>query len=313
MITITINGKKVRTHTGRTILEVARAHGMAIPTLCHNDALQPYGACRLCIVEIEQNGRTMIESSCTYPVSDGLMVKTDSPRVIEGRRMVIELLLARCPNVKIIQELAAEYRVTDIPAQWSKDNDYCILCGLCVRACNEVVRAGAIDFAGAGIGKIVDSPFHAPAENCVGCGSCAFVCPTGIIKINDFEQTMLCMPGECKQEGPKREISNWQVEQSLKICEKCGNPFAPLPLLKKIAEEYSYQMDFFRLCPSCRSYPAVDQDLCTACNACIVVCPVGAAQFIADGDDQKSQIFEQNCCGCQSCTEVCGWGAVKVK
>ena len=109
MITITINGKKVKAREGQTILEVARVHGISIPTLCHNDALKPYGACRLCIVEIEQHGQTVIESSCTYPVSEGLMVETGSPRVIEGRRMVIELLLARCPNVKIIQELAAEY------------------------------------------------------------------------------------------------------------------------------------------------------------------------------------------------------------
>ncbi|MDX1269706.1 MAG: 2Fe-2S iron-sulfur cluster-binding protein, partial [Oceanisphaera sp.] len=130
------------------MLEAARSAGIHIPTLCYNDAVAPYGACRLCIVEIEKNKRKTIEASCTYPVEAGLVVKTDSPRVKEGRKLVIELLLARCPNVKVVQELAAEYGVADSSPDWTKENEYCILCGLCVRACNEVVQANAIQFAG---------------------------------------------------------------------------------------------------------------------------------------------------------------------
>jgi len=314
MVTLTINGKNVKAREGATVLEAARAAGIEIPTLCHNDALEPYGACRLCIVEIEQNGRTIIDSSCTYPVSDGLTVTTDSDRVIEGRKLVIELLLSRCPNVKKVQELAQEYEVADFAREWDKDNEYCILCGLCVRACNEVVQAGAIQFAGNGSDRIVDSPFHTSAEDCIACGSCAFVCPTGIIKKNDLETTAVCTPEGTEEEGPKREILNWQVEYDLQICTACGNPFAPVIHLKKIAEEHGYQMEFFSRCPSCRSYPEIDEELCTACNACIVVCPVGAIQFIEKGqEDQTSRIFKQNCCGCHSCTDVCGWGAVKIQ
>ncbi|MBN2108687.1 MAG: (2Fe-2S)-binding protein [Deltaproteobacteria bacterium] len=312
MTKIIIDGRTVKARRGATVLEAARAAGITtIPTLCHNDALAPYGSCRLCIVEIANNGRTTIESSCTYPVTEGMSVKTNSPRVIEGRKLVIELFLARCPNVKKVQELAREYGVQDSAVEWGKENEYCILCGLCVRACNEVIKAGAIQFAGRGKNKVVDSPFHLPAEDCLACGSCAFVCPTGIIKLQDRTATAVCTPEGTREKGPAREITNWQIEYPLKTCAACGNPIAPLPMLKKIAEEHCYQMDFFNLCPSCRTYPAVDTDLCTACNACIVVCPAGAAQFVEDGQDQKSHIFTQNCCGCHSCMDVCGWGAIK--
>ena len=114
MVTLKINGKKLKVKEGLTVLEAARSAGIEIPTLCSNDALEPYGACRLCIVEISKNGRTAIESSCTYPAEEGLAVKTDSPRVIEGRKLVLELLLARCPNVKKVQQLAvAAYKAID--------------------------------------------------------------------------------------------------------------------------------------------------------------------------------------------------------
>ncbi|MBW1839873.1 MAG: (2Fe-2S)-binding protein, partial [Deltaproteobacteria bacterium] len=192
MVTLKINGKKIKAKEGSTLLMAARANGIEIPTLCSNDALKPYGACRLCIVEIAKGGNTFIDTSCTYPVEEGLVVKTSTPRVVEGRKMVIELHLARCPNVKIIKQLADEYGVTESAREMGKDNEYCILCGLCVRACNEVVKVGAIQFAGKGIDKVVDSPFSKTAEDCIACGSCAFVCPTGIIEKNDIASTALC-------------------------------------------------------------------------------------------------------------------------
>ncbi len=103
MATLKIDGKKITAPEGATILEAAREHDIQIPTLCSNQALKPYGACRLCIVEVGKNGKTSIETSCTYPAEDGLEVRTDSARVREGRKLVIELYLARCPNVKIIR------------------------------------------------------------------------------------------------------------------------------------------------------------------------------------------------------------------
>ena len=143
MVSLKINGKKIKAQGGTTILKAARAHGIEIPTLCSNDALESYGACRLCIVEIRKNGRVAIETSCTYPVEEGVEVKTDTPRIIEARKMIVELHLARSPNVKVISQLAEEYGITESARQMGKDNEYCILCGLCVRACNDVVKAGA--------------------------------------------------------------------------------------------------------------------------------------------------------------------------
>ncbi len=313
MITLIIDGQTIKSRDDTTVLFAAREAGITtIPTLCHNDTLEPYGSCRLCLVEIIQNGKTTIECSCTYPAIEDIEVKTNSPRVIENRRFVIELLLARSPNVKKVQELALDYGVNNIPEQWNRNNEYCILCGMCIRACNEVVQAHAIDFSGKGLNRIVDTPFHVSPSECIACGSCAFVCPTGIIKLKDHTTTRVQEPEGVIEKGPTREITNWQVEDELQICNSCGNPFISLSLLKKLSEKYSYNMNFFNLCPSCRTYPSIDTDLCTACNSCIVVCPVGAAHFIEDGEDQKSHICTQHCCGCHSCIEVCGWGAIKI-
>lgn len=306
MVTLKINGKKVKAKEGSTLLEAARSNGIEIPTLCSNDALEPYGACRLCLVEIANKGGSIIESSCTYPVAEGLTVKTDSPRVKEGRKLVIEMLLARCPNVKKVQELAQEYKIADSPLDWGKDNEYCILCGLCVRACNEVVKAGAIQFAGEGAEKIVDSPFHQPAEDCVACGACAFVCPTGIIKKNDLETSAVCSPEGCEQTGPQREILNWQVEYKLQECTLCGNPYAPVPQLDKILKEQNFLKEFFNICPSCRKYPVIDEDKCLGCGGCMENCPIGALELDDKGGyDKKAKVYTENCTACHTCEHFC--------
>ena len=106
MVSLKINGKKVKASEGTSNLNAARANGIEIPTLCSNDVLEAYGACRLCIVEIKKSGRVAIETSCTYPVEEGLEVKTNTPRIIEARKVIVELHLARSPNVKVISQLA---------------------------------------------------------------------------------------------------------------------------------------------------------------------------------------------------------------
>jgi bidirectional [NiFe] hydrogenase diaphorase subunit len=311
MVTLKINNKKIKANEGSTILEVARDNGIHIPTLCSNDALESYGACRLCIVEVTQGKRTIIESSCTYPVAEGQEVKTDSLRVVAGRKVVIELLLARCPNVKAVQKLAEEYGVKDSSPEFGKDNEYCILCGLCVRACNEVVEAGAIQFAGKGADKIVDSPFHASAEDCIACGSCAFVCPTGIVKKNDLESSAVCSPEGTKEEGPKREILNWQVEYELQKCLSCGNPFAPAPHLTKLTKKFNALPQFFSYCPSCRKYIEIDEDKCLGCCSCMENCPVGAIEVDDSGGyDKKAKVYTQNCMACHTCERYCPAGAI---
>jgi bidirectional [NiFe] hydrogenase diaphorase subunit len=311
MVTLKINGKKIKAEEGSTLLDAARAKGIEIPTLCSNDALKPYGACRLCIVEIRKTGRTVIEPSCVYPVKEGLEVKTNSPRVIEARKMVLELHLARSPNAKIIKQLAEEYGIKDSAREMGKDNDYCILCGQCVRACNEVVKAGAIQFSGSGVDKIVDSPFSKTAEDCIACGSCAFICPTGIIKKNDLVSTSLCSPEGCEPTGSQREILNWKVAHRLKECKSCGNPYAPEPHLEKVKREKNLPNEFFDICPSCRQYPVIDEDKCLGCGGCMENCPCGALELDDKGGyNKKARLYVENCTACHCCESLCPMNAI---
>ena len=220
-------------------MEVARDNGIDIPTLCHNDALEPYGACRLCLVEIVKDGRSRLVTSCLYPAEEGLVVKTASPRVIANRKMLIELLLARCSENKVIQDLAREMGVekTSFKPEYLERND-CILCALCVRACQEVVGVSAISLANRGVMKEVAPPFLDSASACIGCGSCVYICPTECIKMEDIDDT--------------RIIHNWKVEFKLKKCKVCGNHFAPEAQLEYIINKWNLPEDFFDVCPNCK-------------------------------------------------------------
>ncbi|NIR87377.1 2Fe-2S iron-sulfur cluster binding domain-containing protein, partial [Candidatus Bathyarchaeota archaeon] len=148
MINLTINGAKVRAEEGSTILEVARFYGINIPTLCYHDELPPYGACRLCMVEIDDGKRTRLVASCLYPVKEGIKVRTHTERLIKGRKLILELLLARCPNSKTLQDLACKRGLEQV--RFQMENEDCILCGLCVRMCAEQMGSGAIGFVGRG-------------------------------------------------------------------------------------------------------------------------------------------------------------------
>ena len=175
MITLTINGLDVSMEKGTTLLEAARFLGFPIPTLCHMDGLSSYGACRLCVVEIGEGSNARLVSSCTYPVQDGLKVRTASSRVLRARKMVIELLLASCPQSKIIQDLASAHDVRR--QRFRQEHEDCILCGLCVRICEEQMMAKAIGFSGRGETRRVGTPFDIKSEQCRLCGGCLYVCP----------------------------------------------------------------------------------------------------------------------------------------
>ena len=153
MITLKINGVTARAERGATILEAGQFLGFPIPTLCHMEGMSPYGACRLCVVEIGEEPRSKLVSSCTYPVEEGLIVRTASKRVVRTRKMILELLLASCPQSKTIQDLAAAHEVGQQRVR--QEHEDCILCGRCVRMCEEQMMAKAIGFRGRGEGRSI--------------------------------------------------------------------------------------------------------------------------------------------------------------
>jgi len=188
VVNLTVDDKEIAVSGGQTVMAaVQRLPGIGdIPALCYHPAIKPYGACRLCTVEVSEDGgnRFKFVASCLYPVKEGLVVRTSTERVRKLRKGVIELLLARCPNVRRIQELAEEYEVEK--PRFALGDQECILCGLCVRACQEVIGKSAIGLVNRGIYREVAAPFYAyelGEGECIGCGDCAFVCPTGAIKM----------------------------------------------------------------------------------------------------------------------------------
>ena len=175
MINLTINGIDVQVERGTTLLEAAKFLGINIPTLCYNEGLSPYGACRLCVVEIRDGTASKMVSSCTYPATEGLRVFTHTERVLNARKMVIELHLATCPGSKIIQDLASKHGVRQV--RFKQEYEDCINCGLCVRMCEEQMMAKAIGFVGRGDKRHITTAFDIKSDVCRLCGACMYICP----------------------------------------------------------------------------------------------------------------------------------------
>lgn len=174
-VKLTINGKKIRAQSGDTVLEAARDAGTEIPTLCYHEALVPTGSCRLCVVEVTQGGRTRTMASCVTPVAEGMKVATDTPELKKIRRTIVALLEARCPDLEVIKSLARQFGLRKNP--FPKEDSDCFLCGMCVRACQEIVGVGAIGIANRGPDSEVIPPFSVESSVCIGCGTCAAICP----------------------------------------------------------------------------------------------------------------------------------------
>jgi heterodisulfide reductase subunit A len=175
---LTINGAPVEVEEGSNLLSAVEQAGVKVPTLCHHKALTPYGACRLCVVEVHAPGRApAIHASCSYPALDGISVFTHSERVTRARRIVAELLLARCPDAEAVRRIATELGVRDTRIR--KKYDDCIYCGLCVRMCQQRMGRAAIGFSGRGPRKKLEPPFGKHNPVCWTCRACDFICPTG--------------------------------------------------------------------------------------------------------------------------------------
>ena len=186
MVTINIDGKTVEVLEDTTILKAAEKAGVWIPTMCHSEYFEPYGVCRLCSVEVVRGKRSRIVTACNYPVRGGMTVHTNSEKVKGLRKIIMELMVSRWPNVKVVKEIAQRLGV-EKPRFDSLERDEaenaCILCGMCVNMCNDVVKAGVLGFAHSGIKREVVLPFDERSDQCIVCGACAHVCPTGHIKV----------------------------------------------------------------------------------------------------------------------------------
>ncbi|MDP8254143.1 MAG: 2Fe-2S iron-sulfur cluster-binding protein [Candidatus Alcyoniella australis] len=180
-VKVTINGRSIEVEQDTTIVQAAEQLRIHIPTLCYNENLAPYGVCRVCMVEIDDGRRKRMVPSCAFPIRREISVSTNNERVRRIRRSVLQLLLARCPNEPVVKKLAAEYGVdAPHPRMLIKDDD-CILCGLCVRTCQQIVGVAAIGFEGRGYERRVVPPYDEQNSQCLACGACAYVCPTQCI------------------------------------------------------------------------------------------------------------------------------------
>jgi len=235
MVSIVIDGRKVKAKEGSTILENARELNLDIPTLCHHEELSPFGACRLCAVEVKTNGKWQITTACNTPVEAGMEVKTTTDRVRESRKMAAELLYYRYPETETVRELAEKLGV-EVFTEKGEEND-CILCGLCVRTCREIVGVSALTFQDRGLGRDIDEPrIEFNPNACIGCGSCAYVCPTGFVQM--------------ESEGDKRII--WNKVFKMVPCEVCGRFFAPEDQLRYISKTTGVPFSKLTTCVSCR-------------------------------------------------------------
>jgi NADH dehydrogenase/NADH:ubiquinone oxidoreductase subunit G len=183
-ITLKIDDKEVKTEEGTTILEAAKQAGVQIPTLCHLEGLEPYGACRICSVEIERRGRSRVVAACCYPAEEGLKVVTRSPKIDKMRKTIIELaaVMAGEDVAGETRALASEYHadLSRFRARVPMEPTNCILCGICVRRCTEATWDSPIGFMGRGVNRrIVRYPER--EVTCAICNYCRHICPTGRI------------------------------------------------------------------------------------------------------------------------------------
>ncbi|BBO86035.1 2Fe-2S iron-sulfur cluster-binding protein [Desulfosarcina ovata] len=191
-IRLEIDGKSVTASEGMTLLEAARGAGIKIPTLCYHEKLEPFGGCRLCIVEVEERGWTKMVVSCVFPAAEGLVVRTRSEKIDRIRKMIIELLLAHAPDAFELLDLAKEYGADR--NRFEKEASFCIHCGLCVRYCAEVKGKHAIGFVDRGVRKEIAFVPEIAANECWNCKECFELCPTEALQAAYVLTTAMTSP-----------------------------------------------------------------------------------------------------------------------
>jgi NADH dehydrogenase/NADH:ubiquinone oxidoreductase subunit G len=183
-ISFWVEGRPFDGRRGDSLIDALRSHGFSVPSLCHTKGLKPYGACRICLVEIDDKGHRKLTTACNTPLQDGLEVFLDTEKVNRNRKRVLELLLAMAPGSQELRSLAGNYGVEKSRLMTNDSSDNCILCGLCVRVCREGARASAISISGRGLNKTLNrEPFDEFPADCIACGACAYVCPTDAISM----------------------------------------------------------------------------------------------------------------------------------
>ena len=235
---ITIDDKPVETPEGTYILKAAKEAGVSIPTLCQHEALEPWGGCRLCLVEITKDawdGWSRLVTACNFPVEPDLIVKTCSEKVIEARQVVLDLLLARCPDTPLIKKLAAEYGIKETSYTRNPDPTDCILCGICTRVCDHI-GVSAISSANRGAGREIAPPFGEPPPDCIGCLACAVTCPTD------------CIPFQ--ENGLTRSI--WKREFEMLRCSRCGTAHITKDEAAHFAQRQGVPESYFEKCDRCK-------------------------------------------------------------
>ena len=232
-MTITIDGKICSCEKGEKLLAVARRNRIPIPTLCHHESLPGQASCRVCIVEVVQQGRSTVTSACVYPVEEGIQVYTNSDRIRRERGMILALLHKRAPDSRLIADMCRIYGAPELNRVSVSLPGKCILCGLCVRACAEL-SVGAIATVNRGVTKEIATPYHEESAVCVGCGSCASVCPTEAIPLTQTEDT--------------RTI--WGKTFQLVRCRRCGAVLGTREELELAARRSGQEPE--TLCERCR-------------------------------------------------------------
>ena len=196
-IRLQIDGKEVKAREGMTVLEAAQSVGISIPTLCHHEKLEPFGGCRICIVEAEVGGEARLVVSCVYPVEENLVVRTRSEKIDRIRKTLVELLLAHAPDSPQLQDLSVEYGADK--DRFEKDASFCVHCGLCVRYCAEVKKKNAVGFVDRGIRKEISFIPEIASKECNSCKECFPLCPTSYLQAAFVLTEALAFPGASSQ------------------------------------------------------------------------------------------------------------------